>query len=73
MCLGIPGRVIDIYQKNKLLMAKVSFGPLNKEVCISMVPEVKVGEFVVVHVGFALNILDEQAAKASIDALKQAA
>jgi len=73
MCLAIPGKVISIYQKNNLTMGKVSFGDLIKEVCLSMVPEVKVGNYVVVHVGFALNILDEKAAKQSIEILKQAA
>lgn len=73
MCLGIPGKVTSIYQQQGLLMGKVSFGELTKEVCLSMVPDVKVGDFVVVHVGFALNILDEAAAKVSIALLKEAA
>lgn len=63
MCLGIPGRVDDTYREHELLMGKVSFGGVSKRVCLEHVPEVKVGEYVVVHVGFALNTIDEAEAR----------
>ncbi len=58
MCLGIPGRVVELRQDAELLMGKVDFGGVAREVCLEYVPDVKVGEYVIVHVGFALSKLD---------------
>ncbi|MEI7685872.1 MAG: HypC/HybG/HupF family hydrogenase formation chaperone [Planctomycetota bacterium] len=63
MCLGIPGKVIETYQENDLLMAKVDFGGVRKRVCLAYVPDAVVGEYVIVHVGFALQKLDEAEAQ----------
>lgn len=64
MCLGIPGRVISV-QTDALgmTMGKVSFGGVTKEVCLSWVPEARVGDYVVVHVGFAISRIDETEAR----------
>lgn len=62
MCLGIPGQVLSTYTENNLLMARVGFGGIVKQVCLEHVPEAKVGDYVLVHVGFALTRLDEQEA-----------
>ena len=62
MCLGIPGRVIEVMDEEGLLMGKVQFGGIQKRVCLAHVPEVKTGEYVLVHVGFALSRLDEHEA-----------
>jgi hydrogenase expression/formation protein HypC len=59
MCLGIPGKVTSIYREHDMLMCKVDFGGVFKRVCLEHVPEVKVGEYVIVHVGFALSRVDE--------------
>ncbi|MEN6556892.1 MAG: HypC/HybG/HupF family hydrogenase formation chaperone [Thermoguttaceae bacterium] len=59
MCLGIPGQVIEIDQQNGLPMGKVEFGGIVKNVCLSYTPEVRVGDYVLVHVGFALSRIDE--------------
>ncbi len=60
MCLGIPGRVVEIDGSNpELLMGKVSFGGLAKEVCLAYTPDVSLGDYVLVHAGFAINRLDE--------------
>lgn len=59
MCLGIPGKITEIYTQNELLMGKVDFGGVQREACLSYVPEAKVGDYAVIHVGFALNLLDE--------------
>lgn len=59
MCLGIPGKVMEKSTEHDLLMGKVEFGEVCKRVCLEYVPEVRVGQYVVVHVGFALSILDE--------------
>jgi len=66
MCLAVPGRVIEIDNKDMLKMAKVDFAGVVKEVCLDWVPEVKLNDFVVVHAGFALNILDENDAKETL-------
>jgi hydrogenase expression/formation protein HypC len=63
MCLGVPGRVIAIDADGQgITMGKVSFGGITKSVCLDYVPEVAVGDYVVVHVGFAISIVDEQEA-----------
>jgi hydrogenase expression/formation protein HypC len=63
MCLGVPGKVVQTYREHDLLMGKVEFGGVCKRVCLEHVPDVRVGEYVVVHVGFALNTIDEAEAR----------
>ncbi len=70
MCLGIPGKIIDIYEANGLQMGKVDFGGVTKEVCLAYVPEAKVGDYTVIHVGFALNIIDEGEALETLQLLR---
>jgi hydrogenase expression/formation protein HypC len=62
MCLAVPGRVLDIWDKDQTRMAKVDFGGVEKDVCLEFVPDIEVGEYTIVHVGFALQRLDEQSA-----------
>ncbi|HUN81047.1 MAG TPA: HypC/HybG/HupF family hydrogenase formation chaperone, partial [Phycisphaerae bacterium] len=62
MCLGIPGRVVDKFEEHSVLMGKVEFGGIRKSVCLEHVPEVAIGEYVIVHVGFALSRIDEEEA-----------
>lgn len=59
MCLGIPGRVVNTWHEHGVLMGKVDFGGVGKQVCLEHVPEVRIGEYVIVHVGFALSRVDE--------------
>ncbi len=59
MCLGIPGKVVETYRENDVLMGKVDFSGVFKRVCLEHVPEVRPGEYVLVHVGFALSRIDE--------------
>lgn len=64
MCLGVPGKVMEIHQDPLgMNMGKVSFGGIVKEVCLAYTPEVEPGDYVVVHVGFALNKIDEDEAR----------
>ncbi len=70
MCLGIPGKIIDIYEAGGLQMGKVDFGGVTKEVCLSYVPEAKVGDYTIIHVGFALNLLDEAEALETLQLLR---
>jgi hydrogenase expression/formation protein HypC len=62
MCLGVPGRVEQVWEAAGTRMATVDFGGVRKEVCLAYVPEVVVGEYVIVHVGFAITRLDERSA-----------
>jgi hydrogenase expression/formation protein HypC len=71
MCLGIPGRVIEIYDDRDLLSGRVDFAGAVKDVCLAYVPEVVVGEYVIVHVGFAISRLDEAEAHRTLEILRQ--
>jgi hydrogenase expression/formation protein HypC len=71
MCLAIPGKVIEIDSTIQPAMGKVSFGGVKKDVCLELVPDVKVGDYVIVHVGFALNTLDEKEALETLKILEQ--
>jgi hydrogenase expression/formation protein HypC len=70
MCLGVPAKIIEIYTQNSLLMGKVDFGGVLREACLAYVPEAKVGDYAVIHVGFALNLLDEDEAQETLDTLR---
>jgi hydrogenase expression/formation protein HypC len=71
MCLGVPGKVIEIYEQDGLKMARVDFGGVTRETCLEYVPEAKVGDYCIVHVGFALNLLSEEDALETMALLKQ--
>ncbi len=71
MCLGVPGKVNEIYEANGLKMGKVDFGGVKREVCLEYVPEIEIGEYVIVHVGFAINQMSEEEAKETLDLLRQ--
>lgn len=63
MCLGVPGKIVDIQEDALgLNMGRVSFGGITKEVCLAYTPEAEVGDYVVVHVGFAISTIDEEEA-----------
>lgn len=66
MCLAVPGKIITIEEVDSLRMAKVSFGGVMKQICLEWVPEAKIGDYVIVHVGFALNIVDEKEAEETL-------
>ena len=66
MCLGVPGKVTEIYEVSGMRMGKVDFGGIVKEACLAYVPEVEVGDYTIIHVGFAITKLDEQAAQESL-------
>jgi hydrogenase expression/formation protein HypC len=62
VCLGIPGKVTKVYEEHDVLMGKVDFGGVSKRVCLAHTPEVHPGKYVIVHVGFALQVIDEEEA-----------
>jgi hydrogenase expression/formation protein HypC len=63
MCLAVPGRIMNVAEVDGTLMADVDFGGVRKEVCLQYIPDAAIGEYVVVHVGFAIQRLDEQSAR----------
>ncbi|MGW2553919.1 HypC/HybG/HupF family hydrogenase formation chaperone [Streptomyces sp. NPDC001635] len=67
MCLAVPGRVLDIQERDGTRMASVDFGGVVKEVCLEYLPDLQVGEYAIVHVGFALQRLDEESAKQTLE------
>lgn len=71
MCLAVPGRVVGIEDRDDTRMAQVDFGGVVKDVCLAYVPDAEVGEYVIVHVGFALQRLDEESARASLELFEQ--
>jgi hydrogenase expression/formation protein HypC len=71
MCLGIPGQVTEIYQEHGVRMGKADFGGVSKRVCLEHVPEAKPLDYVIVHVGFALSVVDEEEARQVFSFLRQ--
>ena len=71
MCLGIPGKVIKTYREHEVLMGKVDFGGVSKQVCLEHVPDVQIGQYVLVHVGFALSKIDEREASLVFEFLER--
>ncbi|WP_067680741.1 HypC/HybG/HupF family hydrogenase formation chaperone [Nocardia miyunensis] len=62
MCLAVPGKVLELYERDQTLMSVVDFGGVHKDVCLQYIPDAAVGDYVVVHVGFAIQRLDEESA-----------
>jgi len=72
MCLAVPGKVHSIDQSNPdLIMAKVNFSGVMKDICVQWLPEVKEGDYILAHVGMALNILDEEEALETIELIRE--
>jgi hydrogenase expression/formation protein HypC len=67
MCLAVPGKVLRIEERDGTRMADVDFGGVVKEVCLEYLPDLRVGEYAIVHVGFALQRLDEESARRTLE------
>lgn len=72
MCLALPGKILKIDHDGDLAMGEIDFSGVHKQVCLAFTPEAKIGDFVVVHVGFAISILNEQYAQATLDLVQGA-
>ena len=70
MCLAIPGKVVESFEQRGLRMAKVQFGGITREACLEYVPETQVGDYVLVHVGFAISRVDEGEARRTYELLE---
>ncbi len=66
MCLAIPGKVIEILDENGLKMGRIDYSGTIQKTCLEYLPEIKIGEYVIVHAGFALNKLDEAEAQKTL-------
>jgi hydrogenase expression/formation protein HypC len=71
MCLGVPGKIVEIYQDGNLKMGKVSFDGVLLNVCLETTPDAKVGEYAIVHAGFALSLLNETEAQETLKMLQE--
>lgn len=71
MCLAVPGKIVEIYEKDGLLMSRIDFGGVTREACLAYTPEAKVGDYAIIHVGFVLNLVDEAEAQETLAMLKE--
>jgi hydrogenase expression/formation protein HypC len=73
MCLAIPGKIVSFVEEEGpvLRRGKVDFGGIRKEICLEYTPEARLGDYVLVHVGFALSVIDEDEAKHVFEALRE--
>lgn len=72
MCLAVPGRIERLYDNGGIAMAEVGFGAVRKEICVEYLPDVVVGDYAIVHVGFAISRLDEAAARQTLRLMAEA-
>ena len=73
MCLGVPGRIVEVGAKNGLKVGRVNFGGVLRDVCLDYVPDAKVGDYCIVHVGFALSLLSEVEAQETLSLIEEIA
>ena len=71
MCLGVPGKIVEIYEKSGLRMGMIDFSGVRREVCLAYVPEANIGDYTIIHVGFALNVISEAEALETLSLLQQ--
>ncbi len=71
MCLGVPGKIIERYETNGLPMGKIDFGGTVREACLTYVPEANIGDYTVIHVGFAISLISAEEAQATLDMLRE--
>ncbi|MCK5331947.1 MAG: HypC/HybG/HupF family hydrogenase formation chaperone [Candidatus Marinimicrobia bacterium] len=68
MCLGIPGKVIEVYEENGLMMGRIDFAGTISQACLAYVPEIEVGQYTIVHAGFGISVINEEEALKSYQA-----
>ena len=73
MCLGVPGKIVELYEVNGMKMGKVDFGGVIKEACFEYLPDIEVGSYAIVHVGFGLSELDEEEALKTLEMFREIA
>ncbi len=73
MCLGIPGKIIELDNSSGMRMAKIDFDGVVRQACVEAIPEAKVGDYTIIHAGFALNVLSECEARETLELLNEIA
>ena len=73
MCLGVPGKIVDIFEADGLKMGKIDFGGVTREACLAYVPDAQIGDYTVIHVGFAISQLSEDEAQETLRLLREIA
>jgi hydrogenase expression/formation protein HypC len=71
MCLAIPGKIVEFHEHHGLRMSKVDFGGITREACLEYIPDVELGDYVMVHVGFAISKVDEEEAARTYQYLRE--
>jgi len=71
MCLAVPGKVESIHEENGVRMGRVNFGGVTKDVCLAYLPEIGVGDYTIVHVGFAISKIDEDSARETLETFEE--
>ena len=71
MCLGVPGKIIELYEKEGIRMGKVDFGGVFREACFETLPTAEIGQYAIIHVGFAISLLDENDALETLELLRE--
>ena len=71
MCLAVPGKIVEIFEKNNVKMCNIDFGGSIREACLDFVPEAKIGDFTIIHVGFAMSIISEEEAQKTLDLIRE--
>lgn len=71
MCLGVPGKIVEIYTSRGLRMCKIDFGGVLREACLETLQDAQVGDYTIVHAGFALSLLSEEDAKETLEMLRE--
>ncbi len=71
MCLAIPGQIVEVYEEHGVLMGKVDFGGIKRQICLAYVPESQVGDYVLAHVGFGISLIDEEEAHRTYQLLQE--
>lgn len=70
MCLGIPGRILEVHERDGARMASIDFDGMVKDVCLEYLPQLRAGDYAIVHVGFAITQLDEDSARESLELMR---
>ncbi len=73
MCLGVPGKITDIYEKDGIRMGIVDFDGVTREACLAYLPEATIGDYTIIHVGFGLNVISEEEALETLALLREIA
>ena len=71
MCLGVPGRIEEVWETGGTQMARVDFGGVRKDICLAYLPDLQVGDYAIVHVGFAISQVDEASAQETLRLFEQ--